>query len=229
MIQNMGCGQARSQDLKRGGLFWKSETTASDLDPNFHCSWIRITRFTWIWEGFFGQNRKFKRFFSQKTGDLQKKKDLHRNWEGFFGQNQKFKRFLSQKTGDLQKKRKGLHQNWEGFFGKNQKFKQFFCPKTGDLQKKKVFTEIEMNFLAKIENSNGFLGRIAASTSQLRHPNSFGGAVFIFSAKIGLKITKNVSFCILNRPMGGAQAPPPHPPWLCYWLWVRWQHLKIFT
>ena len=26
------------------GLFWKSEKTANDLDTNFHCSWIRITR-----------------------------------------------------------------------------------------------------------------------------------------------------------------------------------------
>ena len=30
--------QARSQDFVKGGLFWKVETTVSDLDPNFHCS-----------------------------------------------------------------------------------------------------------------------------------------------------------------------------------------------
>ena len=42
-------------------------------------------------------NRKFKRFFGPKTGDLQKKKKkegVHRNWDGFFGQNWKFKRFF---------------------------------------------------------------------------------------------------------------------------------------
>ena len=41
-----------------GGFFWKSETIASDLDPNFHCSWIRFKRFIWNWDGFFGRNRK---------------------------------------------------------------------------------------------------------------------------------------------------------------------------
>ena len=42
-----------------------------------------------------------------------------------------------------------------------------------------------------------------------------GGAIFHFSQKIGLKITKNMRFCILHKPMGGARAPP-HPPWLRY-------------
>ena len=102
---------------KRGGLFWKSETTASDLDPNFHCSWIRITRFIRNWDVFFDQNRKFKQFFSQKTGDLQKKRS-----------SPKLRRFFS----------------------------------------------------AKIGMSNGFSGRITATTSQLRHPNSFGEGLFSF-------------------------------------------------
>ena len=35
-----------------------------------------------------------------------------------------------------------------------------------------------------------------------------GGVVFIFSPKIGLKSTKNMRFCLLHRPMGGALAPP---------------------
>ena len=34
-------------------------------------------------KGFCGRNRKFKRFFRPKTGDLQKKKGLHRNYKGF--------------------------------------------------------------------------------------------------------------------------------------------------
>ena len=69
--------QARSQDFEKGGrLFWKSETTVSDLDPNFYCSWIRFKRFIRNWDGFFGRNRKFKRFFRPKTGDLQKKKTV---------------------------------------------------------------------------------------------------------------------------------------------------------
>ena len=40
-----------------------------------------------------------------------------------------------------------------------------------------------------------------------------GEAVFNFSPKIALKSTKNVRFCILHKPIGGARAPP----WLRYW------------
>ena len=36
---------ARSWKRGGGGLFWKSEKSANDLDPNFHCSWISFTRF----------------------------------------------------------------------------------------------------------------------------------------------------------------------------------------
>ena len=38
-------------------------------------------------------------------------------------------------------------------------------------------------------------------------PSGGGGAVFIFSAEIGRKSTKNVRFCILTGPR-----PPPPPP-----------------
>ena len=51
---------------------------------------------------FSGQNRKFKRFFRPKTGDLPKKK----------------------------KKKKGLHQNTTAFSGRKQKLKRFFRPET---------------------------------------------------------------------------------------------------
>ena len=42
----------------------------------------------------------------------------------------------------------------------------------------------------------------------------WGGAIFHFSQKIGLKSTKNMRFCILHKPMGGLE--PPRPPWLRY-------------
>ena len=44
-VLNNNWVQARSQDLEKGGLFRKSEKSENNLDPNFHCSWIRITRF----------------------------------------------------------------------------------------------------------------------------------------------------------------------------------------
>ena len=81
-------------------------------------------------------------------------------------------------------------------------------------KRKKVFTEIETDFSAITGNSNTFSFRITTSTSQIRHPISFGGggAVFNFSPKIGLKSTKNVRFCIFYKPMEGLEPPPPPPP-----------------
>ena len=66
--------QARSQDLEKGGLFWKSEKNANDLDPNFHCSWIRIIRFVRKLRRNFSESSKIQTFFQPKTGDLQKKR-----------------------------------------------------------------------------------------------------------------------------------------------------------
>ena len=45
--------------------------------------------------------------------------------------------------------------------------------------------------------------QITASPSQLLIANPIGRAIFIFGAKIGLKSTKNVEFCIISRPMWG--------------------------
>ena len=96
-------------------------------------------------------------------------------------------------------------------FWPNSEMQTFFQPKNRwSPKKKKVFTEIETDFSAKFGNSNAFSHRFTKSTSQLRHPISFGGAVFNFSLKIGLKSTKNVRFCILHKPMGGSS--PPRPP-----------------
>ena len=117
----------------------------------------------------------------------------------------------------------------------------FFRPNAGDLQKKKVSTEIQTGFSAEIGNSRVFLGRmqvisnkkkglhrlwVSSWTKKLHYfgpnngksfttlaPKSFEvGAVFIFGAKIGLKSTRNVLFCIFFRPMGEARAPPPPLP-----------------
>ena len=57
------------------------------------------------------------------------------------------------------------------------------------------------------KKNSTFLLQITASPSQLLLPNSIGGATFMFGAKIGLKSTKNVVFCILFRPMGRGCSP----------------------
>ena len=119
---------------------------------------------------------------------------------------------------------------------KNRKFKGFFRPKLGDLKKKKkkkVFAKIQSDFSAEIQNSNVFSAQnqvISKKKKKGLRQNSgrffsqfrkfkrlrggyfrMGGAIFHFSQKIGLKSTKNMRFCILHKPMGGARAPPPPP------------------
>ena len=119
----------------------------------------------------------------------------------------------------------------------NRKFKGFFRPKLGDLQKKKkkkkkVFAKIQSDFSAEIQNSNVFSAQnqvISKKKKGLRQNSGrffsqfrkfkrlrgalfvWGGAIFHFSQKIGLKSTKNMRFCILHKPMGGLE-PPPRPP-----------------
>ena len=88
---------ARSQDLEKGGLFWKNEKSADGLDSNFHCSWIRITRFVRKLRQNFSESSEMQTFFQPKnrwSPKKKKKKGLHRNWDWFFGQNRKFKRFF---------------------------------------------------------------------------------------------------------------------------------------
>ena len=75
----------------------------------------------------------------------------------------------------------------------------FFRPKSDILQKKKVFTKI---YVRSKSNKSTFQIQMTASTSKLLLPNPVGEAVFIFGAKISLKNTKHVLFCILFRPMG---------------------------
>ena len=100
-----------------------------------------------------------------------------------------------------------------------------------------VCPKIETKFLGKLGNSNVFSAQNQVVSKKKRsspkltlifRPNSeiqtfegglfsYGGAIFNFSQKIGLKSTKNVRFCILHKPMGGLEPPPaPPPPWLRY-------------
>ena len=57
----VGRVQARSQDLEKGGggLFWKSEKCANDLDSNFHWSWISFRRIV-------SESSEIQRFFAPK-------------------------------------------------------------------------------------------------------------------------------------------------------------------
>ena len=102
------------------------------------------------------------------------------------------------------------------------------CPNLSEDPKKKVFTQIWNDFVPEItwrvEDPpkkglypcwNWFLRPNSLQTqsqnSRILIANTGRGAIFAFCAKIGLKIAKNVVFCI---PM---EVTAPFPPWLRYW------------
>ena len=123
--------QARSQDLKKGGLFWKSEKCAYDVDSRIFIDLESVSDgLSEIWDEMSRKHRKFKGFFRPKLVDLQKKK------------------------------KKGLRQNSEWFFGRNPKFKRFFRPKLGDLQKKRSSPKFRVIFLPSFASSNVWGGAL---------------------------------------------------------------------
>ena len=178
-VVNVTSKQARSQDLEKGGAFLKEWEKCKRPWPEFslflnqnHTVCPNIER------EFLGNLGNSNVFSAQKRVVYKNKKDLHRNWDWFFGQNRKFKRFFPPKNRwSKKKKKKNLHRNWDWFFDQNRKFKRHV----------QYFTISAPNFL-------------------------WGGAVFNFSPKIGLKSTKNVRFCILHKPMEGLEGGPPAPP-----------------
>ena len=122
--------QARSQDLEKGGLFWKSEKCTNDLDSNFHWPWISFRRFVRNLRLNVSESSEIQRFFPPKI-----------RWSP-------------------NKKKKGLRQNSEWFFGRNPSFKGFFHPKLDDLQKKKVFAKIQGDFSSNFASSNVWGGAL---------------------------------------------------------------------
>ena len=186
--------------------------------------------------------------FLSKLGDLQKK-GLHRNSKVFFGRNQKFKGFFPADCWWSPNKKKRSSPKFKGFFRPKSEIQGFFWPNASDLQqKKRSFPKFKGFFLPKSEIQSVFLAEIRWSpknrssptlgellNQKLHHsgpnngksfttsaPKSLWGTVFIFGAKIGLKSTRNVLFCIFFRLMGEARAPRP-PPWLRYQVDCRQQ------
>ena len=120
---------------------------------------------------------------------------------GFFERVRKVQTTLTGIFIDLESVSHGLSENWDEISRKAQKFKIFSAQNQVVSKKKKVFTGIETDFSAKFGNLNVWEGALF-----------LWGAIFNFSPKIGLKSTKNVRFCILHKPMGGLEPPPPPRP-----------------
>ena len=108
--------------------------------------------------------------------------------------------------------------DWVGFLSKFR-----WSPKK---EKKKFFIQIESVFLSKFrwypENKKVFSQTEAQffwlkwhrPLTNSHRQYQWGTAIFVFSAKIGLKSAKSGAFCILFSPMAGYSLPPP---WPRYW------------
>ena len=106
----------------------------------------------------------------------------------------------------------GLSENWDGISRKLGNSNVFSAQKQVDSKKKRSSPKLRLIFRPKSE----ILTLFQAESRHVLHnfgtqfPLGGGGGCFqIFTKKIGLKSTKNVRFCILHKPMGGARAPPP--------------------
>ena len=153
--------------------------------------------------------RKFEGFFRPKSGGLQKeKKKVFAEIESDFSAEIRNSKVFSAQSQVVSKKKekKRSSPKLSLIFRPKSKIQRFFPPKIRwSPKKKRSSPKLSLIFRpnSEIQTFQGVLF-------------SYGGAIFNFSQKIGLKSIKNVRFCILRKPMGGAPAPPP-PPCLRYW------------
>ena len=108
------------------------------------------------------------------------------------------------------KKKKRSSPNLRLIFRPKSEIQRFFPPKIRWSSKKKKKKKRSSPKLRLIFRPNSEIQTFEGGLF------SYGGAIFNFSQKIGLKNIKNVQFCILHKPMGGLAPPPPRPPWLRY-------------
>ena len=138
-----------------------------------------------------------KRFYKNTNGSQQAcSQDLEKG--GLFWESEKC-------ANDLDS---NFHGSWISFrrfvrklrrnVSESSEIQRFFPPKIRWSPKKKVFAKIQNDFSSHFANLDVWGGLF-----------SHGGAIFHFSQKIGLKSTKNMRFCILHKPMGGLEPPPP--------------------
>ena len=156
---------------KRGGLFWKSEKCANDLDSNFHWPWISFRRFVRNLRRNVSERSEIQRFFPPKI-----------RWSP-------------------KKKKKRSSPIFRVIFRPKSKIHRFFPPKIRWSPKKRSSPKFRAIFLPKFRKFK----RLRGGSFRM------GGAIFHFLQKIDLKSTKNMRFCILHNPMGGARAPPAPP------------------
>ena len=204
--------QARSQDLEKGGLFWKSEKCANDVDSNFHWPWISFRWFVRNLRRNVSERSEIQRFFPPKLrwSPKKKKKGLRQNSDWFFGRNPKVKRFFRPKLGDLQKKKKKKRSSpkFRLIFRPKSKIQTFFppklrwSPKKKKKKKKKVFAKIQGDFSPNFASSNVWGGALFV----------WGGLFSIFHRKSASKAQKTCFFAYFTSQWGGPPLATPAPP-----------------
>ena len=140
---SLRCGRRVARIWKRGGgLFWKSEKWANDLDSNFHWSWISFRRIVRKLRRIVLESSEIERFFPPElTWSPKKKKKKKRSSPKFrviFRPKSEIQRIFPPKLEVIsKKKKKKVFAKFRVIFGRDPQFKGFFLPKLGDLQKKK--------------------------------------------------------------------------------------------
>ena len=96
-------------------------------------------------------------------------------------------------------------------FSESSEIQTLFQPKNRWSPKKRSSPKLRLIFRPKSEIQTLFHSESRHLLHNFGTQFPLGEAVFNFSPIIGLKSTKNVRFCILHKPMGGARAPPAPP------------------
>ena len=105
------------------------------------------------------------------------------------------------------KKRSSLKLRW--IFRPKSEIETDFPPKNRWFRKKKGLHQNWNEFFGQNRKFILFFRPNRGNSFTTLAPKSLWAAVFVFWAKIGLKSTKNVRFCILYRPMGKLDLPQP--------------------
>ena len=220
-----------------GGLFWKTEKCANDLDPNFHCSWISFTRFARKLRRNFSESSEIQTFFRPKSGGLQrtKKKVFTDFGTDFLAEIGNSNVFFAQNQVVSKEQKKGSSPILRLIFRPKSEIQTFFSPKIrwSPKNKKKgsspilglIFwpkSEIQTFFSTKIrwspknkkKRSSPILRLIFRPKSNIQ---TFEGGLFSYGVGYFQFFTKNLpqnhqKGAILHTSQANGRLKPLRPP-----------------
>ena len=195
--------QARSHDLEKGGLFWKSKKCANDLDSNFHWSWISFRRFVQNLRRNVSQSSEIQSFFPPKVGwSPKKKKRSSPKFRVIFRPKSEFQRFFPPKIRWSPKKKQRSSPKFRVIFRPKSEIQRFFPPKIRWSPKKKGLCQNWDWYFVQFRKFRRLRGGCFR----------MGGLFSIFHIKSASKAQKTCDLAYFTSQWGGSS-----PPWLCYW------------